>query len=85
VYIFNKKFNQNIIVDKAINIHSPFTTGSKIIKKLDEPIETCRYCIGGIENIVNYPWDISSGKIEEWLGCENPKQNSRVITLLPIN
>jgi organic radical activating enzyme len=63
VRYFNKRFNQNIIVDKGINIHSPFISGYSIIKRLNRPIETCRWCTNKSTEV---PWGISKKTIEEW-------------------
>lgn len=71
---FNKRFNYNISLDKGINIHSTKLSGHSIIKKLNVPIETCRWC--SEENIL-FPWEISNRTIDDWdAQIQNKTQNN---------
>ncbi len=60
VHYFNNKFNYRISQDAGINIHSQDVTGSLILKRLNKPIETCKWC--SFTNFIEVPW--SAGKTD---------------------
>jgi hypothetical protein len=64
VHYYNREFNKNIIADVGIHIHSPDISGHYIIKRLDKPIETCKWCS---EKYIDYKWEISKKRIDEWV------------------
>jgi 4Fe-4S single cluster domain len=44
VHYFNKKFGRSIIADPGIDIFDPSLDGDEILRRLDTPVETCRFC-----------------------------------------
>lgn len=63
VHHFNNKFDYRITPDEGIDIYSPATTGKKILKKLNRPIDTCKWCS---YDFVPHPWQPSNRVPEEW-------------------
>ncbi len=63
VPFFNDRFGYAIATDEGINIHSPTTTGRKILEYLNRPIETCRWCS---YELPSFPWAVSKRNVEEW-------------------
>jgi hypothetical protein len=63
IHYFNKRFNYKITADEGINIHSHFASGRLILKRLNRPIETCKWCS---YDFVSFPWKVSNQTIEDW-------------------
>jgi MoaA/NifB/PqqE/SkfB family radical SAM enzyme len=70
VNYFNKSFNYRIAVDGGIDIHSKSISGLKILRKLNRPIETCRWCS---HDIVQFPWATSNRLPADWDAAEVEK------------
>ena len=41
---FNQRFGYQITANEGMDIHAPAVTGRAILRQLDQPIETCRWC-----------------------------------------
>ncbi len=65
VKYFNKKFNQNISVSQGIDIYK--STPRQILKYLNKPIETCKYCTFDNDQNASFAWEQSKGLMEEWV------------------
>jgi hypothetical protein len=63
VRYFNTRFNYQIPADPGIDIHAPTVTGRAILRRLNRPIETCRWCS---YDFVPFPWATSKRVPEEW-------------------
>ncbi len=63
VPFFNDRFGYDIPTDPGINVHSPTTTGHRVLEYLEKPIETCRWCS---YDLPSFPWQVSKRNIEEW-------------------
>jgi hypothetical protein len=66
VYIFNKYFNQNLIVSDADSIDI-YTAESmdQIFNFLRKPVPFCRYC-NWEKSQTQIPWHVSAKQISEW-------------------
>ena len=64
IHYFNERFNYQIPADTGIDIHSQFTSGRKVLRMLDRPISTCRYCS---YEMVPFVWTKSNQMVEEWI------------------
>lgn len=60
---FNDHFQKQIPQRGWIDIHSPETTGEKILEVINEPFETCKFCSA---NFRKFKWDVSKKDISEW-------------------
>ncbi len=66
VQYFNKKFNQNITVDKGINIYK--ADAKEIIKYIENPIETCKFCTFCQDKKALYDIELTKeAKMEDWI------------------
>lgn len=63
VHYFNERFGQTIAADEGINIHSGSITGGEILRQLQKPIETCKWCS---YDFVDSKWDVSKRVPEDW-------------------
>ncbi len=70
VHYFNNISDYQIEADKGINIHSPLISGSSILKRLNKPVETCKWCA---YDYVDFPWSISDKTSAEWDPAEHRK------------
>lgn len=59
---FNEKFNEKIICDGVFDIHNPELTGAKLLKLLNSPFDSCKFCAE--EEF--FDWDVSKKQKEEW-------------------
>ena len=60
---FNGSFEQRIPVDGGIDIHAPGASGRAILRQLNRPIETCKWCS---PDVVRFPWSPSRRRLSEW-------------------
>ncbi|OHB62912.1 MAG: hypothetical protein A2Y76_11525 [Planctomycetes bacterium RBG_13_60_9] len=60
---FNRQFGREIAADAGIDIHSPKASGRAILRQLNSPIETCRWCS---YDFVPFPWSTSNRLAQEW-------------------
>jgi hypothetical protein len=60
---FNEQFGHRIPVDGGIDIHAPGTSGRAILRRLNRPIETCKWCS---PDGISFPWSTSSRLPGEW-------------------
>lgn len=60
---FNQRFHSRIAADAGIDIHAPGASGRAILRQLDQPVETCKWCS---DDPVSFPWTTSSRRPEEW-------------------
>lgn len=61
---YNEYFNENIPMDEGLDLYS--ATTESIIKFINTPFETCKYCI--IEDDFTYSdWSVSKREQSEWL------------------
>jgi hypothetical protein len=63
VWHFNKQFDLRIPADAGIDIHAPAVTGRAILRQLNRPIETCKWCS---QDGVSFPWTTSKRQLHEW-------------------
>jgi len=63
VRFFNTRFHRQIVADPGIDIHAPTMTGRVILRQLNRPIETCKWCS---YDFVPFPWATSKRVPEEW-------------------
>ncbi len=63
VHYFNDQFNYQIIADKGINIYSSDISAKKIIKYLNTPMDTCKWCS---YEFIPFSWGVSKKVIQEW-------------------
>jgi hypothetical protein len=63
VHYFNESFGYQIIPDSGINIHSHRVSGKSILRQLNRPLETCRWCS---YDLVPFPWALSKRTPAEW-------------------
>ena len=63
VHYFNERFGHAIPEDGGIDIHEDPLTGRAILRKLLQPIETCKWCS---YDFPSFKWDVSSRTAEEW-------------------
>jgi hypothetical protein len=54
VHYFNDKFGKKVAGDPGLDIHSDSMTGREILRYLDRPIETCRWCT---HDFVPFKWE----------------------------
>ena len=72
VHYFNESFGYQIPTDKGIDIHSQNISGSWILRELDKPIETCKWCS---YDYVPYTWSSSNNLATDWDAAEQRKMN----------
>jgi len=60
---FNEQFGCQIPVDAGIDIHAPAARARTILRRLNEPMETCRWCS---YDFVPFPWAPSNRRAEDW-------------------
>jgi organic radical activating enzyme len=60
IHYFNTRFSTQILADQGIDIHSPNMTGQKILKYLNKPIETCKWCS---YDFVPHSWLVNDKKL----------------------
>ena len=63
IHYFNNISDYQIEADKGINIHSQIMFGSWILKQLNKPIETCRWCS---YDHAPFSWSISNKTPDDW-------------------
>jgi len=63
VHYFNQSFGYQIVADKGINIHARSISGAKILRQLNMPIETCRWCT---QDDVPFLWAVSKKDPADW-------------------
>lgn len=65
LYIYNEKFHTRLKDSKGISIYS---NSKQIMKYLNKPIETCKYCcFGETSDKVKYKkWELSKQQPDEW-------------------
>ena len=65
VQYYNEKFGQSIPGDPGIDFYDPQLDGKKILKLLETPIETCRFCAVAY---TQYAWERSRKQFhaEDW-------------------
>lgn len=63
VHYFNDRFGHKIPADKGINIHSRFVSGKQILRHLNQPVITCKWCA---YDLLPFPWAHGKLKAEEW-------------------
>ena len=63
VRYFNQRFHHAIAADAGIDIHCPHASGAAILRQLDQPMETCKWCS---YDFVPFPWSTSTRRLEEW-------------------
>jgi len=61
---FNRAFDTSVPTTGYVDIHQRTTSGWKILKFLEEPCETCRFCA---HEYRYFPWAKSTKHMEEWL------------------
>jgi hypothetical protein len=60
---FNKQFDYRIPADAGIDIYSSAVTGRAILRQLNKPIATCKWCS---YDFVPFPWSTSKRRLSEW-------------------
>jgi len=70
IHYFNESFNYQIEADKGIDIHSQNISGSWILRELNKPIETCKWCA---YDYVPYTWSRSNNLATDWDAAEQRK------------
>jgi hypothetical protein len=68
IHYFNKSFGYQIAVDGAINIHSQQISGQMILKQLNNPIDTCKWCS---YDFTSFPWSVSNKVASDWSSLEH--------------
>lgn len=61
----NNYFNQNLPVERGINIHN--SSGDEIIDYLKNPVELCAYCDLDQRSRKVQSWDYSKKDVSEWI------------------
>ena len=67
VHYFNERFNCQITIDKGIDIHADTLTARKILRALNRPIETCKWCS---DYFIEYQWSKSNKLSSDWDSAE---------------
>ncbi len=75
VHYFNDKFGYKIDSATGIDLYSSDLTGNEIIKRLNTPFETCKWCS---TQFIPYSWSVSSKTPQEW-DVEFYKHNTELL------
>ncbi len=70
IHYFNKSFRYQIAADKGIDIHSQHISGRWVMRQLNRPVETCRWC--SYEKIF-FPWSLGKKLSADWDEAEHRK------------
>ncbi len=63
VHYFNERFDYRIPAAAGMDIHSPAVSGRALLRQLNRPTETCRWCS---YEFVPFAWSPSRRRAEEW-------------------
>jgi hypothetical protein len=63
VHHFNNAFDSNIIADEGIDIYSKHVSGRAVLKQLNRPVETCKWCS---YNFSQFPWETTNKLADDW-------------------
>jgi hypothetical protein len=68
IHYFNRSFGYQIASDRGINIHARSMNGRRILKQLDRPTETCRWCR---VDCIPFSWSLTNKPVPaDWTGAE---------------